>query len=111
MNLLSNFSGTTNGSEPWIINSNGGSFWVAFADASVLGGGAVSIQVADLDENLITPSADLSWAADEKPDTGLIFLPAGIKVRAQVTGGTGATIPFFRLIPADHEDKNRYGQI
>lgn len=112
MDLFTDQTTNTDGSEDWIINNEPGSFWIAFAEAGVLDGGAVSIQVADLEENVINPSADLSWSADEKPVTDLIFLPAGIKVRAQVTGGGGSlSIPFFRLIPADSTDKNRYGKI
>jgi len=106
MRLLENLTGNTTGSEPFIRNDNGGSFMLAIPAAASLGGGTLVIQFSDLNDVILTTSTELSFSA--LPEPKLIFLPSGIKIRAQLSGATAPSIAFFDLIPADQADKN-YG--
>lgn len=105
MRLFSNVTANTTGTEPWIRIGNGGSFLVAIPASANLGGGTLSIQLADVDtETILSTPAELSFSS--LPEAKIILLPAGIKIRAQLEDAVGASIPFFDLIPADNSDKN-----
>lgn len=106
MRLLQNITADTTGTEPWILVTNGGSFMMAIPSTASLGGGTLEIEIADRDtDTKYNGSAELQMTS--LPETKLIFIPAGVKVRAQLSGSASASIPFFDLIPADPEDKNR----
>ncbi len=105
MRLLTDLTADTAGSEPYARINNGGSFMIAIPAAADLGGGSLSIELASLEDVPLASSAELVFNA--LPEPRVIFLPAGIKVRAQLTGSTAPDIPFLELIPADASDKNR----